>query len=173
MTSSMSDASLPVFKTGLLALSAILDKAAAFAAEKKMDPAVLLGWRLAPDMFPLSRQIQIVTDQAKNGSARLAGAEPPRFEDNEATIEELKARLDKTVTFLATLDRDQIDASTDREITFPLGPKKGMMKGSDYLHHFVLPNFYFHLTAAYVILRHCGAPVGKIDFLGEIPLTRT
>lgn len=172
MTSSLSCASLPVFKTGLLALSAILDKAVAFAAEKKMEPGVLLAWRLAPDMFPLSRQIQIATDQAKNGSARLAGVEAPRFDDNEATIEELKARLEKTVAFLATLDRGQIDASTDREITFPLGPKKGVMKGGDYLYHFVLPNFYFHLTTAYAILRHCGVSVGKIDFLGEIPLTR-
>jgi hypothetical protein len=123
-------------------------------------------------MFALARQIQIVTDQAKNGSARLAGIEPPRFEDTETTIEQLKTRLEKTVAFLKTLDRNQIDASADREITFPLGPhKKGRMKGHDYLNHFVLPNFYFHLTVAYAILRHCGVEIGKLDFLGAIPIT--
>jgi hypothetical protein len=135
---------------------------------------VLLHSRLSPDMFDLVRQVQIATDQAKNGSSRLAGVEAPRFEDNEATIEQLKARLAKTVAYLRTLDRKQIDASADREITFPLGPtNKGHMKGDDYLNHFVLPNFYFHLTAAYAILRHCGVDIGKRDFMGAIPLKMT
>ena len=172
MTSSMSRASLPVFKTGLNALSAVLDKGQAHAAAKKIEPAVLISWRLAPDMFPLSRQVQIATDGAKNGSARLAGVEAPRFEDDETTFDELKARLASTVTFLDTLEPAAIDASADREITFPLGPKQGRMRGADYLHHFVVPNFYFHLTAAYAILRHCGVELGKADFLGAIPLTR-
>ncbi len=174
MSFSLSSASLPVFETGLNALSAILDKAAAHAAAKKIEPAVLLAWRLAPDMFPLVRQVQVTADQAKNGAARLAGAEPPRYEDNETTIDELKARLAKTVAFLKTLDRQAIDAAGEREITFPLGPtNKGHMTGEDYLNHFVLPNFYFHRTAAYAILRHCGVEIGKRDFLGAIPMRRT
>ena len=170
--SSLSQASLPVFQTGLSALSAILGKAEAYAAERKIEPGVLLSWRLAPDMFTLTRQIQIVTDQAKNGSARLAGVEPPRFEDDETTFEQLKARLAKVGAFLETLDAGAIDGSGQREITFPLGPKKGVMKGGDYLHLFVLPNFYFHLTTAYAIMRQCGVPIGKIDFIGTIPLTQ-
>ena len=111
-------------------------------------------------------------DQAKNGAARLAGIEPPKFEDNETTIDQLKERLAKTVAFLKTLDAKAIDASSEREITFPLGPNKGVMKGADYLNHFVLSNFYFHLAAAYSIVRNIGVEVGKRDFLGAIPITR-
>ena len=169
----MSEASLPVFEIGLNALSAVLDKAAAYAAAKKIDISVLLNSRLAPDMFALTRQVQIATDQAKNGSARLAGVEPPSYEDNETTMDQLKARLAKTVAYLKTLDKKQIDASAGREITFPLGTNKGHMKGADFLNHFVLPNFYFHLTAAYAILRHCGVDLGKRDFLGAIPIRRS
>jgi hypothetical protein len=172
MPFTMSQASLPVFEIGLNALSGVLDKAAAFIAAKKIEPAVLLGWRLVPDMFSLSRQVQVVCDQAKNGAARLAGAEPPKFEDNETTLDQLKERIAKTVAFLKTLDTKAIDASSDREITFPLGPNKGQMKGGDYLNHFVLPNFYFHLTAAYACVRACGVDVGKRDFLGAIPIKR-
>ena len=170
MTFSMSQASLPVFEVGLNALGAILDKADAFARVKKIDPSVLVAWRLAPDMFALGRQVQIATDQVKNGSARLAGIDPPRFEDDETSIEQLKARIAKTLDFVKTLDREKIDASADREITFPLGPRKGRMKGGDYLNHFVLPNVYFHITAAYLILRHCGVELGKMDFIGNIPI---
>jgi len=174
MSYSMSQASLPVFETGLNALSATLDKAMAYAEAKKIDASVLLQSRLSPDMFALSRQVQIATDQAKNGSARLAGVEAPRHEDNETTIDQLKARIAKTVAYLKTLDPKQIDASADREITFPLGPtNKGHMKGDNYLNHFVLPNFYFHTTAAYAILRHCGVEIGKRDFLGAIPMRMT
>jgi hypothetical protein len=172
MPFSMSQASLPVFEIGLNALSAVLDKAVAHAAGKKIDPAVLLGWRLAPDMFALTKQVQVATDQAKNGAARLAGVEPPKFEDNEATVDQLKARIAKTLAYFKTLDAKAIDASLDREITFPLGPAKGQMKGCDYLNHFVLPNFYFHLTAAYAIARQCGVDIGKRDFLGAIPIKR-
>lgn len=174
MAYAMSQASLPVFDIGLKALLAILDKAEAHAANKKFDTSVLLQSRLFPDMFPLVRQVQIATDQAKNGSARLAGVEPPRLEDNETTMEELKARIAKTVAYLKTLDPKRIDASADREITFPLGPtNKSQMKGGDYLNHFVLPNFYFHVTAAYAILRHCGVDIGKRDFIGDIPMKVT
>jgi hypothetical protein len=172
MPFTMSQASLPVFQIGLNALSGVLDKAVAYAAAKKVDPSVLLHWRLAPDMFALVRQVQVAADQAKNGGARLAGVEPPRYEDNETTIEQLKERLAKTLTFLGTLDAKVIDASAGRVITFPLGKNQGQMNGADYLNHFVLPNFYFHLTAAYAIVRHCGVDVGKRDFLGAIPIKR-
>lgn len=171
MPFTMSQASVAVCETGLNALIGVLDKAAAHAVAKKVDPAVLLGWRLAPDMYAFCRQVQIVTDQAKNGLSRLAGVEPPKFEDNETTIEALRERLLKTVAYVKTLDGKAIDAAADRTITFPLGPKKAEMTGADYLSHFVLPNFYFHLTAAYANARNFGADVGKRDFLGNIPLT--
>ena len=172
MPYSLSQACLPVFEIGLNALSAVLDKAAAYATAKKVDPAVLLGWRLAPDMFALARQVQVACDQAKNGAARLAGAEPPKFEDTETSLDQLKGRIAKTLAYIKGLDAKAIDASADREITFPLGPTKGQMKGGDFLNHFVLPNFYFHLTAAYAIVRHCGVELGKRDFLGAIPIKR-
>ena len=131
MSFSMSQTSLPTFEIGLNALSAILDKAEAFAAAKKVDPAVLLNTRLAPDMFPLIRQVQVATDLAKNGAARLAGVEPPRYEDKETTIAELKARLAKTVAFVKSLDPKQVDAAAGRQITFPLGrPTKGRCKAT-------------------------------------------
>jgi hypothetical protein len=174
MSYSMSQACLPTLEITLNAMSALLDKAEAFAAAKKIDPSVLLNSRLAPDMFPLLRQVQSVADQAKNGPSRLAEVEPPVFEDKETSIPELKARLAKTIAHLKTLDAKKIDASADREITFPLGgTNKGHMKGSDYLNHFILPNLYFHLTAAYAILRHCGVEIGKRDFLAGIPIRRS
>ena len=171
MTFSMFTASVPVLDISLGALCKVLEKGEAFAVSKKVDPAVLLQTRLAPDMFPMIRQVQIATDLAKNGMARLAGVEPPRFEDNETTIGELTARVLKTIAFIKGLDRSQIDASADRDIVFPIGPsKKGEMKGADYLSHYVIPNVNFHIVAAYLILRHSGADVGKMDFLGAIPL---
>lgn len=170
MAYTMSQVALPTFEIGLNALSGVLDKGAAHMTAKKADPAVLLGWRLAPDMFALSRQVQVACDQAKNGSARLAGIDPPKFEDDETTLEQLKERIAKTLAFLKSIDTAAIDGSAERDVTFPLGPKKGQMKGADYLNHFVLPNFYFHLSAAYAIVRSCGADVGKRDFLGTIPL---
>ena len=171
MPFSMSQASLPALEMGLNALSAVLDKAEAYAAAKKVDPAVLLNTRLAPDMFSLLQQVQTATDLAKNGAARLSGVEPPRYEDTEKTIAELKARIAKTLAYIKSVDRAQIDASADRQLTFPVGPKnKGEMQGDDYLNHFMLPNFYFHATVAYAILRHCGLELGKTDYLGEIPM---
>jgi uncharacterized protein len=167
---SMSNASIPVFEIALNALSAILDKAETYAKAKSIDPAVLLGARLFPDMFALARQVQSACDQAKNGGARLAGIDPPRYEDNEKTIAELKARIAKTIAFLRTLGARKIDESGDREITLPLGPNRGHMKGADYLNHFALPNFFFHLTTAYDILRHSGVEIGKLDFIGAIPM---
>lgn len=174
MPFSMSRASLPVFAIVLDVAANLLAKAEAFAAEKKIDPAVLLGWRLAPDMFPLMRQFQMVTDLTKNGAGRLAGVAPPRFEDTEKTFAEMKARLDKTAAFIKTLDAAAIDAAIDTPVTFPIGPSaKGHMTGADYLDHFVLPNVYFHLTIAYAILRSIGLDIGKLDYLGNIPITRT
>jgi hypothetical protein len=174
MSFSMSKASIPVFEIGLGALSAVLDKAAAHAAAKKIEPTVLLQSRLSPDMFPLVRQVQIASDQAKNGTSRLAGVEPPRYEDNETTIDQLKERVAKTLAYLKSVDPRRVDGSADNDITFPLGPtNQGQMKGADYLNHFVLPNFYFHITAAYAILRHCGVDIGKRDFLGGIPIKIT
>jgi uncharacterized protein len=171
MPYSMSQAALPALQLGLTALSAILDKAEAYAAEKKIDSKVLLNTRLAPDMFSLLQQVQAATDLAKNGAARLSGVEPPRYEDNEKTIDDLKARIAKTLAYLKSVDGKQIDAAADRQLTFPLGPKnKGEMRGSDYLNHFLLPNVYFHLTAAYTILRHCGLALSKLDYLGSIPM---
>jgi hypothetical protein len=170
---SMSTASIPVFEIGLNALSALLDKAEAYAEAKSIDPTVLLNARLFPDMFALIRQVQSACDQAKNGGARLAGIDPPSYEDNEKTIAELKARIAKTVAFVKTLDAKKIDESTAHEVTFPLGPNKGHMKAADYLNHFVLPNFYFHVTTAYDILRHSGVEIGKRDFIGAIPMRMT
>ena len=171
MPQTMSQSSLPTFEITLNALSKVLDKAEAFATAKKIDPAVLLRTRLAPDMFDLTRQVQATVDQAQRGVARLAGIEPPSVPNTETNIGELKNRIAKTIAFVKGLDRKAIDASADREITFPLGPeKKSHMKGDDYLNHFVLPNFYFHATSAYAILRHCGVEIGKQDFMGEIPI---
>ena len=173
-TMSMSNASIPVFEIGLSALSELLDKAEGYAEAKRIDPTVLLNARLFPDMFAFTRQVQSACDQAKNGGARLAGVDPPRYEDNEKTIAELRTRIAKTVAFVKTLDAERIDMAADREITFPLGPNnKGHMRGADYLNHFALPNFYFHLTTAYDILRHCGVEIGKRDFLGTIPMRIT
>jgi uncharacterized protein len=171
---SMSTASIPVFELSLGALAALLDKAEAHAAAKKIEPAALLGARLYPDMFSFTRQVQSACDQAKNGVARLAGIDPPRHDDNETTIAELKARIAKTIAFLKTVDAASIDAAVEREITFPLGPtRKGHLAGIDYLNHFALPNFFFHLTTAYGLLRHSGVEIGKRDYLGAIPMRMT
>jgi hypothetical protein len=160
------------FTIALNALSGLLDKGEAFAAAKKVDPSVLLGMRLAPDMFPMSRQVQIACDLAKNGFSRLAGAEAPRFEDNETTFAQLKDRIARTVAYLGTLDAAAIAASSEKTIVFPMGPsRKGEMKGSDYLSCYIAPNVYFHITTAYAIMRHAGVDVGKMDYLAGIPIT--
>jgi hypothetical protein len=166
MTLSMYQASVPSFQRTLKALDAILDKAVANAAERKIEPAVLVGARLAPDMHPLSRQIQIATDGAKGCVARLAGVEVPSFADTEATFPELKDRIAKTLAFIGTFKPEQIDGSEERDISLKAGPRELNFKGQNYLLFFVLPNFYFHATTAYDILRHNGVPLGKLDFLG-------
>ena len=167
MPLSMYQASVPVIRHMLGNLAAILTKAEAFATERKIEPSVLLQYRLAPDMFPLVRQAQVVSDVAKGGVARLAGAEIPKFEDVETTFPELQERVARTIRFVESFRPDQIDGSEDRDVTLALGPNSVTFKGQVYLLNFVLPNFYFHTTAAYAILRHAGVNVGKMDFLGS------
>jgi hypothetical protein len=168
MAISMYQVSVPVFLKTLGNLSAILDKGAAFAEARKVDPSVLLGYRLAPDMLNFTRQVQIACDHAKRGTARLAGVEAPAYEDNEASFAELKARIDKTVVFINTLKPAQIDGSDAREITLKVGGNTKTLTGQTYLLHNALPNFFFHVTTAYAILRHCGVEIGKGDFIGQI-----
>jgi hypothetical protein len=166
MTISMSSASLPVCKTMLGNLSHFLDKAGAHAQARGYDAAVLLQYRLAPDMLPFTKQIQIACDGAKNGVARIAGVEAPRFEDNEASLADLKARIQKTLDFLASVPTESLDGKEEKEITFPVGKDKARtMKGEAYLKHWMLPNLFFHVTTAYVILRHNGVELGKSDYL--------
>ena len=167
MKISMYQASVPVFVRALNNLAAILEKAAAHAESRKIDPAVLVGYRLYPDMFGLARQVQIATDGAKGGVARLAGTEPPKYEDNEATIADLIARLRKTVTYLESIKPEQIDGSEDKTVTWKTQTATRTMQGLPYLLNHVTPNVYFHVTTAYAILRHCGVEIGKQDFLGK------
>jgi len=166
-TISMYRASVPVFTNVLKNLDALLDKAVVYAAEKKIDPAVLLNSRLAPNMFALTRQVQIVTDQIKGCVSRLAGVEIPRYEDMETTFEELKARLDKTLAYISTFKPEQIDGSEDKDIILTLGGKTREFKGIDYLLHYATMHIYFHYTTAYAILRHNGMEIGKSDYLGR------
>ena len=168
MSSLLYQATVPVFKQTLGALDALIDKAAVHATAHKIDPAVLLASRLRPDMLPFVRQTQIVCDNAKNMTGRLAGGEVPRFEDNESTFDQVKARIAKTLDYIATVNAGDIEAGADREIVFPVGPNKMKMKGADYIFHFALPNFYFHFTTAYGILRYNGVEIGKRDFLGAV-----
>lgn len=164
----MYQASVPAFLTMLKTLTAILDKAEAYAAEHKIDPEVLLDWRLAPDMLPFMRQLQIAADFAKGTTARLAGAEVPKYADDEKTFAEIKARIAKTVKFVEGFSPKDIEGSEGRDITLPVGGQDMHFKGEPYLVHFALPNFYFHATTAYAILRRCGVDIGKRDFLGMI-----
>jgi uncharacterized protein len=167
MSLSMYQASVPVFLRGLKNLSGVLAKGAASAAERKIDPAVFLTARLAPDMFALARQVQIASDHAKGATARLAGVEVPRFEDNEASFEELQQRLIRVAEFVQTFDAHKIDGSEEREIVLPIGGRTMTFRGQTYLLQFALPNFYFHCTTTYAILRHNGVSVGKRDFIGS------
>jgi uncharacterized protein len=169
MSLSMHQASVPAFVQILTALAKVLDKAEAHAAARKIDPAVLMGCRLAPDMFPLSRQVQISCDMAKGAVAHLAGVEVPSWPDNETTFAGLKERIGKTVDFVRSFKPAQIDGSEAREVTLKLGGNPVTFKGQAYLVHFVMPNFYFHAAAAYAILRHNGVELGKRDFLGQVP----
>ena len=167
MSISMYQASVPVFDKLLGALSAILAKASSWAETRKIDQPVLINARLAPDMFALSRQVQIACDFAKGAGARLAGLEPPKYEDNETTFAELRARIDKTRKFMATLSAAQIDGSEERVIKLKIAGKDIEMKGLEYLLYTAMPNFYFHYTSTYAILRHNGLDLAKKEYLGN------
>ena len=166
MTISMYQASIPVLIKALTNLANILEKAENHAEAKKIDPVVLLQARLFPDMYPLTRQVQIATDVAKGCGARLAGQQPPSFEDNESTFADLQMRIAKTIAFLETFSPAQIDGSEEKTITLKVGRRDISFQGLPYLFEFVLPNVYFHTTTAYAILRHWGLELGKMDFLG-------
>jgi uncharacterized protein len=167
MPISMYQASAPRFVNILTNLSAILDKAQAHAEGKKIEPAVLLNSRLYPDMFAMKRQVQVACDTAKGAVARLAGVEVPKHEDTEETFAELKGRIAKTVAFIETIKPAQIDGTEDKNIHLKLGPREVDWKGMQYLLGFALPNFYFHVTTAYDILRHNGVELAKRDYIGN------
>jgi hypothetical protein len=167
MTISMYQASVPLFERMLGNLIVILEKGAAHAAAKGFEPAILVNARLSPDMFALARQVQIAADMAKGCVARLAGEEPPKYEDNEATFADLIARTNKTIAFVKTFKPAQIDGTEDKQIVLKMRTGELEFKGLAYLLHFVYPNFYFHITTTYDILRHNGVEVGKMDFIGK------
>jgi hypothetical protein len=171
MSISLYDASVPVYRQMLGSMSAILDKAEAHAAARKIEPAVLLQARLYPDMFPLTRQVQIAADFAKGSCARLAGAEVPRYDDTEQSFGELKERIAKTLAFIDSLPRQAIEQSEQRDIVVAINRAGDTreFKGQPYLLNYALPHFYFHMTAAYAILRHNGVEIGKRDFIGAVP----
>ncbi|MBU3577293.1 DUF1993 family protein [Polynucleobacter sp. UK-Kesae-W10] len=166
MAISMYQASIPQFTKMLTNLANILQKGEAFAKAKNVDGAVLVGDRLALDMFPLSKQVQIACDQVKNGMARLAGIEPPKFEDHESTFAELQERIAKTIAFAQSIQPAQVDGTETKEIKFSIKEWNFEFIGEQYLFAWIMPNFYFHVTTAYNILRHNGVEIGKADFLG-------
>jgi len=168
MTISMHSASVPVFVRMLGNLLSWLDKAEAHAAAKKFDTSVLLAARLAPDMLPFTKQIQIACDAAKFGVARLAGVEAPKFEDTEVTLDELRQRVKKTIDYVQSVPASQIDGTDDKDVTVPRRDGSMTLKGELYLKHFVLPNFFFHVTTTYALLRHNGVDLGKSDYLGAL-----
>jgi hypothetical protein len=168
MNVSMYQATVPPITRALNNLATILEKAAAHAEAKKIEPAALIGSRLFPDMFPLAKQVQIASDISKGGAARLAQVDPPAFEDNEQSFEDLVARLRKTVAFLETLKPTQIDGSEGRTVTWKTRTAEKSMEGLPYLFNHVLPNVFFHCATAYNILRHNGLEIGKQDFLGKL-----
>ena len=167
MTLSLYQASVPVLVRGLNNLSAILGKAAVHAEAKKIDPAVFINARLTPDMFPLARQIQSASDSAKGCAARLAGVGIPSYADTEATFPELQERIAKTIAFLQSVNAGQIDGGDDRAVTIRLRGGEVHFTAQSYLLSFALPNFFFHATTAYAILRHHGVEIGKVDYLGS------
>jgi hypothetical protein len=168
MSVSLYDVSIPIFTLSLNNLAAILDKAASHAATKKVDPKVLPAARLIIDMLPLSAQIQIACDTAKGAAARLAGVEVPKHEDTEATLDELKARIAKTLAFIKSIKPEQLQGAETREIVLQFPGSTLKFTAINYLTNFVLPNFFFHVTIAYALLRKNGVDLGKRDFLGSI-----
>jgi hypothetical protein len=167
MSSNLHHASVGVFAQYLTSLAAILKKGEESAATRKIDPQVLVTARIAPDMFPLVRQVQIATDHAKGASARLAGVEVPSFADTETTFEDLQARIARTLAFIRSLPQGAFDEAAGRDVTLTIAGQKVTWKGATYLHNFAMPNFFFHATTTYNILRHNGVDVGKRDFIGS------
>lgn len=165
----LSNTSIPLFSQMLSALSTTLEKAEAHADARGFDPKLLLETRLFPDMYPLSQQIRIACDFAKNTSARLAGIDLPVFEDDEQTVADFRRRIDRTLAFMAAIDPDKIDVAVDRTIAMKIGGQPTTFEALPYLTGFAIPNMLFHATTAYAILRHCGVPLGKADFLGVVP----
>lgn len=166
MTISMYQVAVPSLVRSLNNLVAVLEKGAAHAEAKKVDPSVLIASRLYPDMLPLNRQVHIASDIARRGVARLAGVEAPAMEDNETTFAELCDRLHNAIAYIESFTAEQIDGSEEKEISLPIGKETMTFAGQAYLLFFILPNVYFHVTTAYDILRHCGVEIGKRDFLG-------
>ncbi|MES2936744.1 MAG: DUF1993 domain-containing protein [Pseudomonadota bacterium] len=166
MAITMYSASVPTLQHTLRSLGHILDKGEAHAQARKIDPAALTQFRLAPDMLPFTRQILIACDAAKLGISRIAGIEAPKFDDTEVSFADLKARVQKTLDFIATATPEAMNGTEDKDITFSVGrDKTRTMKGEDYLKHWMLPNFFFHVVTAYAILRHNGVELGKSDYL--------
>ena len=165
MKVSMYALSAQIFVNALGNLSWVLEKGGNNAAQRKIDPSVLLGARLAPDMLPLTRQVQIACDIAKNSVARLAALEPPRFEDNETSIEQLRTRIARTIDFLEGVPVSALDGAETRDIKVPAGERTLEFKGLDFLQRWAIPNVFFHVTTAYNILRHNGVDLGKRDFI--------
>lgn len=166
MSLTMYSCSIPVFVRSLTNLSAILEKAAKYSAEKTIDESVLVTARLYPNMFALARQVQIACDVVKGAGARLSGVEAPKYEDNEATFDELQTRIQNTIAFLQSLPEAKINGTEEKQIVMQAGPNEFKFKGLDYLNFWALPNLYFHVTTTYNILRHNGLDIGKMDFLG-------
>jgi len=169
MSLSVYESSVPVYERALNAFLSILDKAEEHARARKFDPNNYLAMRLSPDMWPLVRQVQGFCDHAKNASFRLAAKDPPVKEDKEASIAELRERIQATLDMLKSIDPKAMDGAESREIVIPAGSNKLKFPGADYLLHFAMPNFYFHLTTAYDILRASGVEIGKRDFMGAVP----
>jgi uncharacterized protein len=165
MKISVHAASVDLLANSLSNLSHLLEKGHAHAVARKYDPALLLAARLAPDMFPLTRQVQIASDASKFGVARLAGVEAPKFEDKEQTFEELKARIARTIDFIKSVPASSLEGAEDRIIKVPARDRTLEFKGLDYLIRYVIPNALFHVTSAYAILRHSGVEIGKNDYL--------
>ncbi|MFM9847015.1 MAG: DUF1993 family protein [Hyphomicrobiaceae bacterium] len=168
MSLSMHQISLPVFLRMLKNLSAILDKAESFAAARKIEPDVLLNARLAPDMFPLKRQVQLASDFAKGAAARLSGQDIPKWEDAEASFADLKARLAKTADYVASVTPAQLEGSEGRDIALTIAKQPVTLNGQIFLLNYAFPHFFFHVTTAYDILRHNGVEIGKRDYMGPI-----
>ena len=168
MKISMYEASIPTFLQTLRNLKGLLEKGVAHAEARKYDPNLLAATRLAPDMLPLTRQIQIASDAAKGAAARLAGVDPPKFEDNETTLADLIARVSKTIDYLEGFKPEQFDGADDRTITIQTPRQTFTFPGLIFLRHWAIPNFFFHVTTAYNLLRQNGVELGKADYLGRV-----